>query len=496
MSKIIFKSDAIRVQWSNTLPNNFNETSYFNTTVSNDGTNIILTNPNDPNFVDVEVLYADIVNPVSGTITELEDIIRCEILVHTNRMIHFPESNNVVPAPCLGLQNVGDDLYWNGTILSGGGGNVVTADNGLNFTGGNPNNITLGGALTNNTDIDTLDFRFKVEGTDPGFGFNQGLSINANSNQAILYSTTLGANLGWDSTLNRLQIESGSLDNVTITNDGTNNIILDPTSLDVNHNTLIRIQFNEGAAKASTISMDNVEAAFNYTNTATGAISQHSLNDSYWTASYQSANLANIQLDDNWVRSVWQNGATADVSYIIAQNGNVTLENTDGITTSTVRVDAANGISLISQTPLFINIPSTPQPVGSVLTLLDNSNGECEWQQLANPTGDSMLIQTSDPEILSLNSPNNLIATIGPSSFELPDISTLAVGQTKSFTCYKSVAVGNVAVNCTAGATCEGRFGGLFFSGTGGFVLTSQGQAVTLTAIGGSNVWFVANSNI
>jgi hypothetical protein len=163
MSKIIFKSDAIRVQWSNTLPNNFNETSYFNTTVSNDGTNIILTNPNDPNFVDVEVLYADIVNPVSGSITELEDLIRCEILTHTNRMIHFPESNDIVPAPCLGLQNVGNTLYWNGDPIGGGGASITTADNGL--TQNVPGNVRLGGTLVINTLVNAATFGLNIANT-------------------------------------------------------------------------------------------------------------------------------------------------------------------------------------------------------------------------------------------------------------------------------------------------------------------------------------------
>jgi hypothetical protein len=495
MAKILLNEKALRVQFSDLYPNQFNETSYFNTTVSEDGTNIIITNANDPNFADVTIAYADISFPVTATITELLDLIRTVILNKNGLLTIYNESTDIVTGT-LGLQNVGGVLYWNGVALgSGGGGGLTTAYNGLSTVGAT--DVILGGTLVQNTDIETLDFRFKVEGNDPGFGFNQGLSINANSNQALFFSTTQDAILGWDSTTDRLNVRSGSINGgVYITNDDTNNIILDPTALDINHNTLIRLQFNEGAAKASTISMDNVESAWNYVNSATGAISQHSLNDSYWTATYQSANLASIQLDDNWVRTIYQNGASANVSYVIAQNGDVTLENTDGSTTSTLRVDAANGISLISQTPLFINIPSTPQPVGSVLTLLDNSNGECEWQQLANPTGDSMLIQASDPEILSLNSPNNLIATIGSSSFELPDISTLAVGTTKVFTCYKSVAVGNVALNCTAGATCEGRFGGLFFSGTGGFVLTVQGQVVTLTAVGGSNIWIVTSSNI
>lgn len=477
-----------------TRPTTYTETSYWGTDITNDGVNIIINNAYDPNINDVTVVYADITEPVTADIDELTQILRCWVLEGISAVKLFNSTPWILDADCNAIQNVSDILYWRGLPISGGGGGLTTAYNGLSTVGAT--DIILGGTLVQNTHVECLDHDLYLEANDPGFGTNQGLFISTSSGAAQLYSNSSGAFLGWDSTTNRLNVQSGSLDNVTITNDGTNNIILDPTSLDANHNTLIRLQFNEGAAKASTISMDNVESVFNYVNASTGAISQHSLNDSYWTASYQSANLSSIQLDDNWVRTIYQNGASANVSYIIAQNGDVTLENFDGSTTSTVRVDAANGISLISQTPLFINIPSTPQPVGSVLTLLDNSNGECEWQQLANPTGDSMLIQASDPEILSLNSPNNLIATIGPSSFELPDISTLAVGATKSFTCYKSVATGNVALNCTAGATCEGRFGGLFFSGTGGFVLTSQGQAVTLTAIGGSNVWFVSNSNI
>lgn len=392
-----------------------------------------------------------------------------------------------------GNGNYAATIHDNG---GGGGGADVTADNGLNFTGGNPNNITLGGALTNNTDIDTLDFRFKVEGTDPGFGFNQGLSINANINQAQLFSTTQNSLIGWDSGLNRLMIQSGSLENVTITNDGTNNVVLDPNGYFVTHNNAIYHTFNDGLGLASQFGIDNAELALSYTNFSTGSSATQSIGQGSWNAGYQLTNISTAILDDNRAQLAFQNGSTSNLSTILVQDTDITLSHTDGVSTASVRVDYSNGLKLTSPTAFFIEIPSTPNPVGSVLTLLDNSNGECEWQQLANPTGDSMLIQASDPEILSLNSPNNLIATIGPSSFELPDISTLAVGQTKSFTCYKSVAVGNVAINCTAGATCEGRFGGLFFSGTGGFVLTSQGQAVTLTAIGGSNIWFVSNSNI
>lgn len=82
MSKIIFTEDALRVQFENDKAGNFNETSYFNTTVSEDGVNIIITNNYDPNTQDIELVYADIVSPVTGSITDLVDLIKFEILTH------------------------------------------------------------------------------------------------------------------------------------------------------------------------------------------------------------------------------------------------------------------------------------------------------------------------------------------------------------------------------------------------------------------------------
>lgn len=346
MAKILLRDKALRVQFDDTYPNKFNETSYFNTTISDDGVSIIIANDQDPNFVDVVIAYADISFPLTGSITELVDLIRTVILSKNGLLTVYNESTDVV-TNTLGLQNVGGDLYWNGTLLSGGGGgNVVTADNGLNFTGGNPNNITLGGTLLYDTAVEAEGYNLMFRGVDPFSGRDARVAINATSGAAKMASDSDGVHIGWDAALNKVLIQSGSLENVTITNDGTNNVVLDPTSLDVNHNTLIRLQFNELASKASTISMDNVESVFNYTNTATGAISQHSLNDSYWTASYQSANLANIQLDDYQVRLLWQGGSTADLSTIVAEAGDITLENTDGSDVAQVFCSGQNGIRL------------------------------------------------------------------------------------------------------------------------------------------------------
>lgn len=226
----------------------------------------------------------------------------------------------------------------------GGGGADVTADNGLNFTGGNPNNITLGGVLTNNTDIDTLDFRFKVEGNDPGFGFNQGLSINANINQAQLFSTTSGSLIGWDSGLNKLMIQSGSLENVTITNDGTNNVVLDQNGYNVTHNTSIYHTFNNGIDLASQFAIDNAELAMTYTNFSTGSSATQSIGQGSWNAGYQNANISTAILDDNRAQLQFQNGGTPEISKVLLETNLLTIENTDGTSTASTVSNAANGV--------------------------------------------------------------------------------------------------------------------------------------------------------
>ena len=239
-----------------------------------------------------------------------------------------------------GNGNYAATIHDNGS----GGGADVTADNGLNFTGGNPNNITLGGALTNNTDIDTLDFRFKVEGTDPGFGFNQGLSINANINQAQLFSTTQGSLIGWDSGLNKLMIQSGSLENVTITNDGTNNVVLDPNSYNVTHNNAIYHTFNDGLGLASQFGIDNAELALSYTNFSTGSSATQSIGQGSWNAGYQNANISTAVLDDNRAQLQFQNGGSSEISRVLLETNQVTIENTDGISTASTVSSASSGV--------------------------------------------------------------------------------------------------------------------------------------------------------
>lgn len=333
MSKIIFKSDAIRVQWSNTLPNNFNETSYFNTTVSNDGTNIILTNPNDPNFVDVEVLYADIVNPVSGTITELEDLIRCEILTHTNRMIHFPESTDIVPAPCLGLQNVNNDLYWNGSLLSVGGGGLTLARNGLTE---NPvGTVSWGGSIQDNpTTINTDGNQVRIANVNAD---GAGLTIEFDYNQLL------------NSVNNQLRVDNS----------------LNYSLLDQRDNNLSITSYDNTAVTTSTLLVGE----------------KFSIKGIYATHNDGTKN-SQIIMDDMRSQFAFSDGSEAAI--IIAQLNNATMQTINGPNLTTISVDNNPGNERImlssSIAELFIDTPTTGlATAGAVLTLLNNSTGECKF---------------------------------------------------------------------------------------------------------------------
>lgn len=243
------------------------------------------------------------------------------------------------------IQNQLNDIF---DSLSGGGGpasGLTTANNGLSV---NPSgNAQLGGAgsdLIQNTDIETKDFRFKIEGNDPGFGYNQGLSINANSNQAQLFSTTQNSIIGWDSGLNRLQIQSGSLNNVTITNDGTNNVVLDPNGYNVTHNTSIYHTFNDGAGLASQFAIDSAELAMNYTNFSTGSSATQSIGQGSWNAGYQLTNVSTITLDDSRAQLMFQSGGSPELSRVLLETNQFTIDNTDGRNIATIIGDAASGI--------------------------------------------------------------------------------------------------------------------------------------------------------
>lgn len=326
-----------------TKPTTYTETSYWGTDITNDGVNIIINNAYDPNINDITVAYIDITEPVTATIDELTQILRCWVLEGISAVKVFNSTPWILDADCNALQNVADALYWRGLpIGGGGGGTLTTAYNGLSVVGAT--DVIIGGTLAQNTDIETQSFRFKIEGNDPGFGFNQGLSINANINQAQLYSTTQNSIIGWDSGLNRLTLQSGSLAGITMTNDGTNNLYFDPAGFTLGHNAFIQLQLNDGAGIASTLSMDKVEAALNFTDASSGAISQHSLNNSLWTASFQSANISRIQLDDNQSLLSYQNGSTAELSRVILESNQYTIDNTDGIITATIVGDASSGI--------------------------------------------------------------------------------------------------------------------------------------------------------
>lgn len=382
MAKILLRDKALRVQFDDTYPNKFNETSYFNTTISDDGVSIIIANDQDPNFVDVVIAYADISFPVTGSITELVDLIRTVILQKNGLLTVYNESTDVV-TNTLGLQNVGGDLYWNGTLLSGGGGGTIAgADNGLSVSG---SDVIIGGTLVQNTDIETQDFRFKIEGTDPGFGFNQGLSINANINQAQLFSTTQNSLIGWDSGLNKLMIQSGSLENVTITNDGTNNVVLDPNGYNVTHNASIYHTFNDGAGLASQFAIDNAELAMSYTNFSTGSSATQSIGQGSWNAGYQLSNTSTAILDDNRAQLQFQNGATAELSKVLLETNQFTIDNTDGINVASIIGDAASGRVRVSVVDTTTNDESWVRTLLTGVDIMSSVNGGNSSTLSVNP---------------------------------------------------------------------------------------------------------------
>lgn len=105
--------------------NRSNETAYTNTVVSEDGTYVYLTNPYDPNAQDVQIEYSQVVEPTSASITDLVDILRCWILEGLDKISIYNESVNILGADCNALQNVNNDLYQRGQLLSGGGGTII-----------------------------------------------------------------------------------------------------------------------------------------------------------------------------------------------------------------------------------------------------------------------------------------------------------------------------------------------------------------------------------
>lgn len=106
--------------------NRSNETAYTNTIVTDDGTYVYLINPYDPNTQDVQIEYSQVVEPTSASITDLVDILRCWILEGLDKISIYEDSIDVLGADCNALQNVNNDLYWRGQLLSGGGGSIVT----------------------------------------------------------------------------------------------------------------------------------------------------------------------------------------------------------------------------------------------------------------------------------------------------------------------------------------------------------------------------------
>lgn len=108
--------------------NKSNETAYTNTVVSEDGTYVYLTNPYDPNTQDVQIEYSQVVEPTSTSITDLVDILRCQVLEGLGRIYLYEDSVDVLGADCNALQNVANDLYQRGQLLSGGGGGSVITD--------------------------------------------------------------------------------------------------------------------------------------------------------------------------------------------------------------------------------------------------------------------------------------------------------------------------------------------------------------------------------
>lgn len=329
----------------------FNQTPYFDTVVTNDGTNITISNPVDPNQDDIIFAYVDVVSPVTSNIEELNELINSIIVYKNGKSIILESGDTLVEIGYNQLQNINGVLYWNGAEVAVAGGNVVTASNGINFSGGNPNDLFLGGPLTQGTIIDTNEHYLILGGTDPDYGFNQQLYVNANSNAAQLYSSTSDSLIGWDAGLNRLTLRSGSLAGITMTNDGTNNLYFDPAGFTVSHNSYFQFLMNDGAGKIAVLSMDNVESVLGWQDMATGSNSQVSFDGGSWNASYQNATLSRIRMNDavgvsiesgNFLQILDQNTQTTpNLTFLMLEDNTTGLCSYKGLYHNSVFIDTS-----------------------------------------------------------------------------------------------------------------------------------------------------------
>ena len=155
MSKLFEAQNGIRFQLEDDNTGVFTTIPYMNETVFTVvGTDILVTNDFDPNTDDVTIDWTLVTSPVTATPADLVEILYCWISGKIPNVITYLEPTPVVyDASCNALQNFGNQLYWQGQLLStGGGAGILTGDNGLseNPTG----NLQLGGQIIQPTTVE------------------------------------------------------------------------------------------------------------------------------------------------------------------------------------------------------------------------------------------------------------------------------------------------------------------------------------------------------
>lgn len=360
----------------------YNETSYWGTDITNDGVNIIITNLYDPNFQDVTVAYVDITEPVTATIDELTDILRCWVLTGIDAIKVLNDTPWLLDADCDALQNVGGDLYFKGLLVSGGGGgNVVTADNGLNFTGGNPNNITLGGALLQDTTVDTNGFLFQFS---DGNLAQAGLSID-NVNAVVSAYASNGVN-------GAIVLASDTIDLHTFGTVGNNIHLYTPLSeltiqdsSNILRNRLQNQFFVQDGINLSTVinqDLNQIELSAADSTVAPTVSSILTLHNDYIFLTHSNNTLqSQIIMDDT--RSQFSFSDGTDTATIVSQTNGIALQTNNG-NLSTISIDNNLGSEAITISSniadLYINTAQTSgQLPYSVLTLVNPATGLMDY---------------------------------------------------------------------------------------------------------------------
>jgi hypothetical protein len=217
MSKLFEAQNGIRFQLEDDNTGIFTTIPYMNETIFTVvGTDILVTNPIDPNTDDVTIDWTLVTSPVTATPADLVEIMYCWISGKLPNVITWLTDTPVVyDAGCNALQSFSNDLYWRGVLISGGGGGgITTADNGLDLS--TPTNVQLGGDLIQTTQL-TLD------GTANNFFLTSPLTTGGNTSIYMIPSVLDKGTVGMSGTAGAVQVDGS---NISLSVAGSGSIIV------------------------------------------------------------------------------------------------------------------------------------------------------------------------------------------------------------------------------------------------------------------------------